>query len=515
MHKQTTTAACGELFDRSIDGLASEQPTPVVEVADDGVFDIDIAPVRMRIGDSDVRMIAYNGCVPGPTLRVRQHATVTVNVTNRTDSDQTVHWHGLRLDNRYDGVPYDTQKPIAPGERFTYQLRFPDAGLYWYHPHIREDYGQEMGLYANIVVDPADGEHWPPVDRELVITLDDVLLDGGHMAPFHRDGPTHTMMGRFGNVMLTAGEPFPSYEVQQGEVVRLYLTNTANVRVFNLAIPSAVVKLVGGDSGRVEHELILDRVVLAPSERAIVDVLFAESGPVPLQNATPVHTDTLATFAVRSSRETRRRDAFFSLRRDAQLGAERAALASHRGRPSDYTLRFVGEMQMSGADHEMTGMHHAMAEMDHDGMASGDDGIEWDDEMPEMNATSDTANMAWRLIDAATGAVNHDIDWTLRVGDRVKITLDNAAGGDHQMHHPFHIHGAGRFLVLDRDGVEDANLVWKDTVLVPGGQSVTILFDVTNPGRWMAHCHIAEHAEAGMMFSFDVLPTTAAHQKAP
>jgi FtsP/CotA-like multicopper oxidase with cupredoxin domain len=72
------------------------------------------------------------------------------------------------------------------------------------------------------------------------------------------------------------------------------------------------------------------------------------------------------------------------------------------------------------------------------------------------------------------------------------------------MHHPFHIHGAGRFLVLSRDGEPEPNLVWKDTVLVLPGQTVDVLLDVSNPGRWMAHCHIAEHNQAGMMFSFDV-----------
>ena len=72
------------------------------------------------------------------------------------------------------------------------------------------------------------------------------------------------------------------------------------------------------------------------------------------------------------------------------------------------------------------------------------------------------------------------------------------------MHHPFHIHGAGRFLVLSRDGVTEPNLVWKDTVLVRPGQTVDLLLDITNPGRWMAHCHIAEHHESGMMFSFNV-----------
>ena len=99
---------------------------------------------------------------------------------------------------------------------------------------------------------------------------------------------------------------------------------------------------------------------------------------------------------------------------------------------------------------------------------------------------------------------NGHIDWAFQVGDRVKIRLENGMDQDHPMHHPFHIHGAGRFLVLARDGEPDDNLVWKDTVLVRSGETVDILLDVTNPGLWMAHCHIAEHNQAGMMFSFPV-----------
>jgi FtsP/CotA-like multicopper oxidase with cupredoxin domain len=143
------------------------------------------------------------------------------------------------------------------------------------------------------------------------------------------------------------------------------------------------------------------------------------------------------------------------------------------------------------------------------------DGIEWEDTMPEMNVMSNLSNMAWRIVDTETGDANEEISWTLHVGDRLKIRLDNSAGSDHQMHHPFHVHGAGRFLVLDRGGVPEPNLVWKDTVLVRAGEIVNILFDVTNPGRWMAHCHIAEHIESGMMFSFDVIDTAVAGVSTP
>jgi FtsP/CotA-like multicopper oxidase with cupredoxin domain len=132
------------------------------------------------------------------------------------------------------------------------------------------------------------------------------------------------------------------------------------------------------------------------------------------------------------------------------------------------------------------------------------DGLEWEDLMPEINQASDPSNMIWQLIDRETGAVNAAIDWAFTVGDRIKIRLVNEMDSDHPMHHPFHIHGAGRFLILSRDGEPEPNLVWKDTVLVRAGQTVDILLDVSNPGLWMAHCHIAEHAESGMMFSFNV-----------
>jgi FtsP/CotA-like multicopper oxidase with cupredoxin domain len=144
--------------------------------------------------------------------------------------------------------------------------------------------------------------------------------------------------------------------------------------------------------------------------------------------------------------------------------------------------------------------HEAADSHDH----AQSDGLEWEDLMPDINRASDPGNMIWQLVDRETGAVNGAIDWAFTVGDRVKIRLVNQMDQDHPMHHPFHVHGAGRFLILSRDDVPEANLVWKDTVLLPAGSTVDILLDVSNPGLWMAHCHIAEHTESGMMFSFNV-----------
>ncbi|MGH3036755.1 MAG: heavy metal-binding domain-containing protein, partial [Gaiellaceae bacterium] len=151
---------------------------------------------------------------------------------------------------------------------------------------------------------------------------------------------------------------------------------------------------------------------------------------------------------------------------------------------------------------------HRHGEHDHAGAEADDvaSGIEWEDDMVDVNRMTTPANMRWKLIDKDTGAENAAIDWRFRVGDQVKIRLVNEMDSDHPMHHPFHVHGAGRFVVLARDEVAEPNLVWKDTVLVRTGETVDILLDVSNPGVWMAHCHIAEHHVSGMMFSFRVEP---------
>src|SRR5438045_298977 len=128
-------------------------------LADGERFELRIAPVVKRIAGADVRMLAYNGSIPGPILRVKQGSEIEVNITNDGDHETTVHWHGLRLENRYDGT-HETQELIPVGGNYTVRVSFPDPGVYWFHPHVREAYGQELGLYGNVVVDPLDTDYW-------------------------------------------------------------------------------------------------------------------------------------------------------------------------------------------------------------------------------------------------------------------------------------------------------------------------------------------------------------------
>jgi FtsP/CotA-like multicopper oxidase with cupredoxin domain len=168
-------------------------------------------------------------------------------------------------------------------------------------------------------------------------------------------------------------------------------------------------------------------------------------------------------------------------------------------------MKLMPSHQIAAATGEAAGghAHQAPAGHHHDHADAMADGIEWEDMMAEVNRTTTSANMHWKLVDRDTGAENAAIRWSFAAGDQVKIRLVNEMESDHPMHHPFHIHGE-RFLVLARDGAPEPNLVWKDTVLVRTGQTVDILMDASNPGVWMAHCHIAEHMETGMMFTFRV-----------
>ena len=536
------------------------RPTPIVYLTDGQHYELRMAPVLKAInaaaaGPDPVRMLAYNESIPGPTLRVRQGSHAVVHIRNDTNAPNTVHWHGLRIDNRYDGT-HVTQQPIVAGGSFTGVLDFPDPGLYWYHPHVRTDYGLEMGLAGTILVDPTDPDYWPPAHRDVVIALDDVLITDGQIAPFDPHQPNFVAMGRYGNVLLANGETNLQLTAAPGEIVRLFLVNTANTRVFNLIIPGHQMKLVGGDSGHVEHEQLVDSVLLAPSERAVVDVLFSQPGEHHLEHRTPERTSPLATIMVDGPRaEPALDETFRSLRTNADMAAERGRIAPYLTVAPDKTVSFLAEMNLpepegattygcpmhpevtsdapgscpkcgmklvaaslvvagaghgahQGHNHEMPDRKMAEHELaDHHagpGRPPGG-GIEWEDDMVDINRITTPENMRWRLVDHDTGAANTDInDWTFKVGDQIKLRLVNEMAGDHPMHHPFHIHGAGRFLILSRDKTPDPNLVWKDTVLVLPGEEIDVLLDITHPGDWMAHCHIAEHHEANMMLTFTV-----------
>jgi FtsP/CotA-like multicopper oxidase with cupredoxin domain len=318
-------------------------------------------------------------------------------------------------------------------------------------------------------------------------------------------------MGRFGNVLLVNGEPEYRTTVNRGDVVRFFLTNVSNVRVFNLSWQGsggsrARMKVVASDLGRYEHEQWVDNVVIAPAERYVIDVRFDAPGEVALVNRVhaidPIfarflpETDTLGVVRVDADPATPDlAGPFDNLRRPAAVAADIARYRPLFDKPVDRELTLTLELG------ELPFPLQPLLNFE----SIYRNPVEWSGTMPEMDWLATGREVRWILRDAATGKENMDIDWRFRVGDVIKLRLVSDRGALHAMHHPMHIHGQ-RFLVLSVNGVPNRHLVWKDTMLLPAGFSADILLEITNPGRWMLHCHIAEHIETGMHLVFDVDP---------
>jgi FtsP/CotA-like multicopper oxidase with cupredoxin domain len=482
--------------------IPAARPRQLASLHDGDTLFLGAGLVRRTIAGRHVTLYGFNGQYPGPLIEVTERATITVVFTNRLDQPSTVHWHGVRLDNRFDGVPGVTQPPVPPGGSYRYQVHFPDPGIYWYHPHVREDIQQDLGLYGNLLVRPRDRDYLGPANREIVLMLDDLLMDDTGLLPYGRDVATHALMGRFGNVLLLNGEPDWRLGVNRGEVVRFYLTNVASARTFNISLAGAGarLKLIGSDLGRFEREEWVESVVIAPAERYIVEARFDRPGVATLENrvqaidhATGVflpEVDTLGRVAVDTAAAVPDlREGFSRLREHSEVERYRR----HFGRPIDH------ELELTLSIHNLPFGLIQVMRLD----TAYVNPVEWNATMPMMDWLPAAGEVEWVLRDRRTGRTNMAIDWRFRRGEIVKLRLRNDRHTLHPMAHPIHVHGQ-RFLVLAQGGVPNHNLVWKDTVLLPVGQTADILIEMTNPGRWMLHCHVTEHLGAGMHTVFTV-----------
>ena len=475
----------------------------VVRLSTGDTLKLESGFVRRVIRGKSLVMYGFNGQQPGPLIDVAKGATIVVQFRNGIDQPSAVHWHGVRLDNRFDGAVGVTQEAVAPGASFTYVVKFPDAGIYWYHPHVREDIQQDLGLYGNMLVRSSRAER-RQVNREETLLLDDLLVGDAGLTAHGAEAPTHALMGRFGNVSLINGDPSYELKVRRGEVIRFYLTNASNARMYNLSfLPGARMKVVGSDLGSFEREEWVNNVVIAPAERYIVDVEFDRPGRVALLNRVQAldhmigtysqSNDTLGFVSVSDTPAAPSVAAEFrQLRRNADVSSEIARYRKVFDAPPTHSLTLTMRTQ---------GLPAAVSNM----LIGINAAIDWNDGMAMMNWLATGKEVQWVLRDADTGKENMEIDWRFRVGQIAKIRVTNDPASPHAMQHPLHLHGQ-RFLVTSRDGVRMTNLVWKDTAVIPAGETVDLLVDMANPGRWMIHCHVAEHLGAGMMGVFTVVP---------
>ncbi len=434
-----------------------EKPDLVAEFADaypekataDGAiksFDIVAAETEVELVDGKkIRVWAYNGQVPGPTLRIRLGDTLRVHFTNKLPQETTIHWHGVRVPNGMDGVPHATQPPIQPGESFTYEFTPKDAGTFWFHPHVRSSEQVERGLYGLLIVEDRTP---PPYTQDVAWILDDWLL-GPDGQIFDKFNTRHDLMmdGRWGNAITVNGRTDTNLSLASGERIRLRLLNASNGRIYVPDLTGLDVQVIAVDGLYARTPTPLTRFELAPGNRLDLDITVKGGGRslIVMDRFFPDRPNRLAEISIDGTKQA---PAF-----DSPAHAHVPAWSDGLAQPVAHEFRI-------------------------DAQQGGEYGIQW---------SFDGKPFA--------GHQHHqEPALVLERGKWVRLRFVNASA----RLHPIHLHGMF-FKLLARDSIAVDEPYFHDTVLVHPRESIDIGVIPLDAGDWMMHCHILEHAEAGMM----------------
>jgi FtsP/CotA-like multicopper oxidase with cupredoxin domain len=393
------------------------------------------------------RAWGFNGQIPGPVIEARVGDVLELRLTNHLPEPTVIHWHGLRLPAAMDGTDM-VQRPIKPGDTFTYRFTLRDAGTFWYHPHMNETVQLERGLYGALIV---RGPNEPTLDAERVLVFDDVKLDRkGQIKKL--GGLIEGHDGRQGGTRLVNGKAEPELSVAAGQIERWRIINASSARYVRLSIGGRPFTILGTDGGLIEAPVTVSEVLLTPADRVDIAVgPFAEG-------------ETIAVEALKYNRMTvaRAKNELFAT---VRVGP---AAPSHAVIPT--TLRRI-EPLVSGPVSPTREVHLGFK--------------------PSLRH-------------GVTFVVNkepHHRDKPVKVGELQVWDVIN----DTMMDHPFHLHGFF-FQVLEVNGEPPAFRSIEDTVNVPPKGRVRIAWVADDrPGEWMYHCHILEHHEQGMMGHFAVV----------
>lgn len=384
----------------------------------------------------------YNGQVPGPEIRVAKGDTLKINFTNNLPQETTIHFHGIRVPNAMDGVPGVTQDPIKPGESFVYEFVPKDAGTFWYHPHVRGSEQVERGLYGVIVVeDPEE----PLYDQDKVIVLDDWRIDQtGRIDPRFNTGSDLMHDGRWGNIVTVNGLPNYTLTAKAGERVRLRFVNTSNARVYQLDFGGLDVMGFAVDGMLAKEPFSPRGFELSPGNRIDVDItipLDSQKKQYSIRDTFTRQTNNLVSILINDE-----------IAKTQDFDTPTAEMFPEWN--SATALRINQEYVLNAR-------------------RGGQYGIEW------------TIN----------GKAYPDYDpITLKKGEFNVIRFTNASS----RLHPMHLHGQF-FKVLSRNGLQVDEPYLRDTVLVKSKEVIDIGVVPLDEGTWVSHCHVLEHAEAGML----------------
>jgi len=431
--------------------MPGQQSTPVTTLTGlagaEPVKAFTLTAAATRIAGVDAW--AYNGTVPGPELIVTQGDRVRVTLANRLPVATSIHWHGLIVPNAEDGVAGITQNAVPSGATYTYEFVANDVGTYWYHSHQDTLHQLIRGLFGAIVVLPRERSAAEERDYTVVI--------------HHRTDGSGIEVNGSSSLRLAAAP---------GETVRLRLVSAYEPDGFNLAAiapvllgaPYVVSALDGHDLNQ-PQELGPERIVLGIGQRADLTFTMPASGSVHLVGLTGVAP-------------------FFSF----GAGPPQAVVSIGDGpAPAGIDLAKVPQFDLTSygipapdpvADAARFDVEARIVLRGGPGFRDGD----------------------FNFLDTFNGrAAPYVPPIHVRAGQLVRLRIINPSRNAH----PIHIHGHV-FTVLARNGRSlTGSPVHLDTVLVPPGETWDVGFVANNPGIWMLHCHILDHAASGMSMTIN------------
>ena len=432
-------------------------------------FRLDASLTSLDVGTGkSFKAWAYNGRIPGPEIRVKEGETLRVILKNNLSEGTTIHWHGLPVPNRMDGVSNVTQKPVVPGGTFTYEFRATPPGTYIYHSHA--SYQLDRGLYGALIIEPKREER--SYDKEYVLVLEDwATIDGG--------GPEASKMGRIrpgmGMMGMIRGRPsvggplreplydaytingkvFESsspFKVKKGERVRLRIVNPSSSTIYTLRVSGHPLTITHTD-GRPVMPFKADALRIGQGERYDAELKADNPGRwhiYNLRDGSPVSGRLLGTLLYEGI-EANRYDSDVSIMpviSDYRLleGIDEGAI-----RPVFGVVDRIFRMTLSGG---MMGSPY------------------------------------WTI----NGRSYPDSeDFHIKKDEKVRFEYFNMS----MMHHPMHLHG--HFFEVAGSGLRTGVRVKKDTLIIAAHMGRgAIEFIADNPGVWFHHCHNLYHMEAGM-----------------
>lgn len=403
--------------------------------------------------------LGFNGTYPSPTLRGKQGEEITITVINNLDEPTTIHWHGIRIDIAMDGVPFLSQKPIMPGETFVYRFTPPDAGTFWYHPHMNSVVQLGKGLVGLLIVDEADAQAFKAEDYAVDLPL---MLKNWHL---NSDGSFKSLsipryaarMGTPGNYETVNGENNPVVEVPANGWLRLRFANVDNTVVYRLRVKDRPAYIISIDANPLAKPKLLDSHAIGAGMR--VDI--AVKSPAPGEEVVIENGKGRLYFEMMRLRSSK------TEAKQPISSTPPLPLANPLSQPNfaeAITKYFV---------------------------------FEWEGAVSPADSKGKTKHKFWTINRRAWGGMSaNNIPAPLAELDLGKTYIFDLKNNTPHMH-PIHMHGV-MFKVM-KSNKKKIDPFFTDTVLMEKNERVQIAFVADNPGRWMYHCHVIEHMKTGLM----------------